>query len=140
MKRIWHPWTTWECFRAGFYETTFELPAEDAKRAYAEFLRDTPRFEAALKRVISEWPRSCEHFLSNESINRIAWLGQASMCIATRIPSVYRGGFKLLPNDEQRIANATAAKYLSKWLKEYAAHATQDREIHQDVEDARLFG
>jgi len=140
MRRIWHPWTAWECFRAGFYETTCELPADDAKRAYAEFLRDTPRFEAALDRVLAEWPRSCEHFLTNESINRIAWLGQASMCIATGIPSVYRGGFRLLSDVEQKVANATAAKFLGKWQTEVARRAQQDWPVHQDMEGARLFG
>lgn len=90
---------------------------ESALRAYAEFLRDTPRFEAALVRVVTEWPISCEQFLSNESLNRVAWLGQASMCIATKIPRRFRAGFMLLTNDEQAIANATAQRTLDAWLQ-----------------------
>ena len=140
MKRIWHPWTAWECVRAGFYATTCELSPDDAKLAYAAFLRDTPRFAAALERVLMEWPTSCEHFLTNESINRIAWLGQASMCIATGVPSVYRGGFKLLSTSEQRTANATAEAYLIKWQRGRANSEKQTSALYPHMESAWLFG
>lgn len=118
MKRIYHTWEKWECYPAGFYE---DRPPEgmtpkDAVRAYAEFLRDTPRFEAALARVLAEWPNSCEHYLTNENMNRIAWLGQAAMCIATRVPSCFRGGFNTLPALEQRAANEAALRALNAWL------------------------
>lgn len=118
MQRIWHPFTAWECYPAGLFSTA--LPAgmspDEALDAYAAFLRDTPRFEAALARVIDEWPISCEHFLSNEEMNRIAFLGQASMCIETGIPARFRAGFKRLSETEQTTANATALKYLNRWL------------------------
>ena len=116
MKRIYHPWHKWECFKAGFYDTTCALSTDDAKRAYAEFLADIPRFTAAMQRVVEEWPISCEHFLTNQDINRIAWLGQSSMCIETGIPARFRGGFKLLSSDQQREANAAAAIALESWL------------------------
>lgn len=141
MKRIYHPWHEWECFKAGFYDSGAKHSPDIAKQAYANFLSDTPRFEAALARVLAEWPNSCEHFLSNDGINRIAWLGQASMCIATGIPSCFRGGFKLLAPHEQKIANATAAKWLNIWLRQQAEHAREDRSVHQDLETAGLpFG
>lgn len=85
-------------------------------RDYAAFLRDTPRFESALDRVLTEWPRSCEQFLSNDSVNRIAWLGQASMCIATGVPRLHRAGFKLLTEEEQRKANSVAEAALNRWI------------------------
>jgi hypothetical protein len=112
LKRIYHPWDKWECYAAGFYAS--EGPA-DALELYAEFLRDTDRFKIALRRVVTEWPHSCEQFLSNENLNRIAWLGQAAMCIETGIPARFRAGFKLLSNDEQAKANDTAAEYLRYW-------------------------
>lgn len=106
MKRIYHTWEKWECYPAGFYETlppNGMTPAE-ATALYAEFLRDSERFNAALWRVITEWPKSSEHYLSNEKMNRIAWLGQAAMCIETRVPSAYRGGFNRLTSAEQEQA------------------------------------
>ncbi len=119
MKRIYHTWEKWECYPAGFYENT---PPSGKKLAeclamYAEFLRDTPRFKAALHRVITEWQKSCEHYLSNECMNRIAWLGQASACIAMGLPACFRGGFNMLSEDEQRTANAAAMEALNEWLR-----------------------
>lgn len=134
MRQIWHPWTEWESYRAGFYDGRTALSPEAARAAYAEFLRDTPRFAAALARVLAEWPKSCEHFLSNEKINRIAWLGQAAMCIETGVPSIYRSGFALMSPEDRDRANATAAAALEAWSE------AQDSKLHQDVEGEGLPG
>lgn len=119
MKRIYHTYEKWECYPAGFYENQANGKSkEDCEREYASFLRDLPAFESALERVLKDWPISCEHYLSNESMNRIAWLGQASMCIARQVPSCYRGGFNLLSEAEQKLANELALKFLNRWLRE----------------------
>lgn len=119
MMRIFHHWERWECVPAGMYEMAPPpgMTPDTAKAAYADFLSDSGRFTAALQRVIAEWPISCEQFLSNESMNRVAWLGQASMCIATGVPSRYRAGFMLLSDAEQCCANATADACLALWLR-----------------------
>ena len=137
MNRIWHPWHKWECYKAGFYETTppAGMTSDQAREHYAEFL-SSPRFAEYLIVVTGEWGFSCEHFLTNESINRIAWLGQASMCRATSVPSVFRGGFKLLPATEQAKANETAAQALTRWMKRQ--HETSNR-VHSGMADARLL-
>jgi len=119
VKRIYHTWEKWECYPAGLYETlppNGKTPSE-ATAMYAEFLRDYERFDKALWRVITEWVKSCEHYLSNEKMNRIAWLGQAAMCIENRVPSAYRGGFNLLTQEEQEQANRVALKALNEWLR-----------------------
>lgn len=117
-KQIFHPYWDWECFHAGFFETSppSNMTKDEAKYAYYLFLRDLPRFEAALQRVLLEWPISCEQFLSNSSINRIAWLGQASMCIETGVPSYFKSGFQFLSATEKNAANNMAKKYLDLWL------------------------
>lgn len=119
MERIYHTWEKWECYPAGFYENKAPngWAPQEATKSYAAFLRDSPAFEAALQKVITEWVRSCEHYLSNENMNRIAWLGQASACIALGLPSGFRSGFHLLSKDEQATADALALKYLNKWLE-----------------------
>lgn len=76
-------------------------------------------FEAALCSVTTQWKKSCEHYLSNESMNRIAWLGQAALCFARGIPACFRGGFNKLTDAEQETANASALKFLNQWLRRY---------------------
>lgn len=118
MKRVYHTWDRWECYPAGFYDNKHPTLDEDQCRdLYASFLRDIPGFERAMGRVLIEWPNSSEHYLSNESMNRIAWLGQASMCIAHGVPSQFRGGFNRLSTDEQQAANLAALKFLNIWLQ-----------------------
>lgn len=99
------------------YETVAPegFDSDTAVSAYTDFLADLPRFEYALNRVLSEWPISCEHFLSNTSVNRIAWLGQSSMCIATGIPACFRAGFSALDERGQAAANQLAERYLGIW-------------------------
>jgi len=115
MNRIYHPWWLWECYPAGFYDTKAKVEDEVARNMYKTFLQDLKAFGAGMDRVFAEWPHSCEQFLTNTSMNRIAWLGQSAMCITTGIPSCYRGGFKLLSQEEQDAADALAQEYLTKW-------------------------
>lgn len=116
--RILHTYEKWECYPAGFYgdKPAADLTKEDCERIYCELLRDIPAFEAAMYRVICEWPNSCEHYLTNDRMNRIAWLGQASLCITHGIPSQFCGGFNLLTEAEQLAANEAALRWLNIWL------------------------
>jgi len=116
--RIFHRHDKWECYKAGFYATTppIGMTREQCEAAYRDFLGNIPRFQDALEHVISEWKYSCEHYLTNTAMNRIAYLGQAAMCYATGVPSVFRGGFSLLTQLQQESANQIALVYLNRWL------------------------
>jgi ParB-like chromosome segregation protein Spo0J len=123
--RIFHTYEKWECYKAGFYATTKDgMTKDQCEYAYRDFLADLPRFEYALSHVITEWKNSCEHYLTNNAMNRIAWLGQASVCYAMGIPSTYRAGFSLLTNEQQDAANEMALVYLNKWLVANGREAT----------------
>ncbi len=137
MKQIWHPWTEWECYKAGMFDGEITVSSDEAKEMYATFLRDIPRFERAMERVVREWPKSCEHFLTNQSVNRIAWLGQSSMCIETGIPCHYRAGFNMMSNEDRDRANAAAARVLRRWERE---HARRNQEVSENMDRQGLFG
>lgn len=117
--RIYHTWDKWECYPAGFYE---EKPPEGMTEeaceiAYRDLLATEDEFRAALARVIDEWPSSCEHYLTNERMNRIAWLGQASLTITRGIPHRFRGGYNLLTPEQQEAADLMALDALNTWRK-----------------------
>jgi ParB-like chromosome segregation protein Spo0J len=115
--RVFHTYDKWECHKAGFYATKKDgMTKGDCEQFYADFLSDLPRFERALSGVITEWVNSCEHYLTNASMNRIAWLGQAAVCYESGIPSQFCSGFNLLTEEQQNSANLMALKYLNKWL------------------------
>ncbi len=117
--RIFHTFDKWECHKAGFYASGKEgMTSEQCENAYVTYLSDLKEFEKGLNGVIKEWKNSCEHYLTNKSMNRIAWLGQASMCYSTGVPSKFCSGFNLLTPEQQDSANELALKYLNKWMKQ----------------------
>lgn len=114
--RIFHTYDKWECFKNGFFKSSSEeYSHQEAKEKFAEFFKKED-FESVAKKVINEWKYSCEHNLTNTSMNRIAWLGQASVCYLYKIPSKYSSGWNLLTNQEQEKANETALKIINEWL------------------------
>lgn len=116
-ERVFHTYDKWECHKAGFYASNFDgKTADECKHAYAEFLSDSDLFRKAATSVITEWVNSCEHYLTNTAMNRIAWIGQAAMCYATAIPSKYCSGFNLLSKEQQSEANLVALDVLNDWL------------------------
>lgn len=116
-ERIFHTYDKWECAKAGFYNTTVEgKTKEQCELEYAELLSNENEFRNALEGVITNWKHSCEHYLTNKAMNRIAWLGQASLSYARGIPSTFRGRFNLLTKEQQDKANEIAYEYLNKWM------------------------
>lgn len=116
--RILHTWDKWECYRAGFHaeRPPNGLSHEEGEERYREFLADLDRFEQTLQEITAEWKFSCEHYLTNERMNRVAWLGQASLAKALGIPAVCRGGYQLLTAEQKYAADQMALKYLNQWL------------------------
>lgn len=117
--RIFHTYDKWECFKAGFYESTH--PTMNHDECEAEFVRilsDSSLFDSILEKVTTEWKYSCEHYLTNKSMNRIAWLGQASVCYASGVPSRYSSAWFTIDEEKRNEANQVAFKWLNKWLKD----------------------
>lgn len=117
--RIFHTFDKWECYKAGFYKKTPPkgMTKEQCLVEYKLLLTNENEFSEALEKVILEWKYSCEHYLTNKAMNRIAWLGQASLCYSKGIPAEFRGGYHLLTEREQNKANEIALEYLNKWLR-----------------------
>lgn len=117
--RIFHTYDKWECHKAGFYKSTKEgWSHEECENEFKRILSDAELFEDILKKVIKEWKYSCEHYLTNKSMNRIAWLGQAAVCYHSGVPSKYSNAWFDMEQRFQDRANQIAFKYLNIWLLE----------------------
>lgn len=115
--RVFHTYDKWECHKAGFYKSSVDgMTSEECQLAYRDFLADKDRFRAAANKVIEEWTYSCEHYLTNFAMNRIAWIGQAAMCYETGVPSRFCAGFNLLTEEQKAAANEIALDVLNDWL------------------------
>jgi len=115
--RIFHTFDKWECHKAGFYASGKDgMTGEQCENKFAEYLGNSEEFKKGLEGVTTEWKHSCEHYLTNKAMNRIAWLGQASVCYSTGIPSKFSAGWNLLTPEQQDEANKLALEYLNKWM------------------------
>lgn len=118
VNRIYHTWDRWECYPAGFFEVhpPKGMTEEDCVNTYRLLLIDVEEFKRIMRLIISEWVNSCEHNLSNERMNRIAWMGQAALCYKYRIPARFRGGYNLLTEDEKMAADLAALEIINEWM------------------------
>lgn len=116
-KRIFHTYENWEHIAYNFFGSNHPKWSKiQCEHKYKELLTDIQRFTNVMNRVIMEWPNACEHNLTNSSMNRIAWLGQASLAYEFQIPSIYSSGFQLLSNKQKDAANSAALDILNQWL------------------------
>lgn len=128
--RIFHTYDKWECHKAGFYESKKEgWTHEQSKAEYIRILSNEAVFAEILEKLIVEWKYSCEHYLTNKSMNRIAWLGQAAVCYESGVPSKYSNSWFDLTEDQRNAANNVALKYLNMWLE-------NNQNIQLDMNDA----
>jgi ParB-like chromosome segregation protein Spo0J len=115
--RKFYTFDKWECHKAGFYATKKQgMKSDECEAVFAKFLRDLDLFANTLRLVFQDWPNSCEHYLTNKAMNRLAWLGQAAVCYATGVPSIYSTAWQHLTEQEQASANDVALDALNSWL------------------------
>ena len=116
--RIFHTYEKWECNKAGFYKSSKDgWSHEQCENEFKRILSNQKLFAEILDKLIVEWKYSCEHYLTNSSMNRIAWLGQAAVCYHSGVPSRYSGCWFDIEEKTREKANKTTLIYLNKWLE-----------------------
>jgi len=101
------------------------VPIED-RQGYqdksAALMLDCPAFEAAMKRVVDEWPFSCEAALTASTMNHQAWIGHAGCAINHNAPEdLTRLAWRTLNQAQQDAANAAADRAIAYWKEKYLA-------------------
>jgi hypothetical protein len=126
------PWTELEEYQpdGGMWSIpgTREVAAYVA--ATAEVMRDIPEFKRAMRRALTEWPKSCAVAMTTPGLNKRAWLGHAGCYLATGSPEeTTRLGWHDLNDDQQRQANAAADFVIAEWhrLNAHAKQAADDQ-------------
>lgn len=140
VNRIYHTWDKWECYLAGFFEVRppKTLAEENCHSLYKELLEDIPEFKRIMRLIITQWTYSCQHNLSNERMNRIAWMGQAALCYKYRIPAKYRGGYHLLSDENKKLADEAALEVINEWM-EANGHEKQTIESIESRSEVDLY-
>jgi len=116
MERIYHRYENWECFKAGFFRNVSGEEKQQLELKVVELFSNPEKTEYFMRRIIAEWINSSEHNLTNISLNRVAWLGQAACCFYAKIPySITMNNWRNVPDDFKIIACNIAEKI----IKEY---------------------
>ena len=135
LNRVYHPVDQWEEVRHNMWGEV-EDRATWIERAI-RFTGNHKKYGSYMRRVVEEWPISCENALTDYRINRKAWIGHAACALAMRCPEdVVREAWGRL-NDEQRLlANREAERSIAIWEIGYRARQS----VHTDLGAAMLFG
>lgn len=118
MKRIYHPYHLWEDWKAGFYKNKIK-DQELIISKCVQLLSNEVEFKKAVERVINEWPYSCDNNLSNPSLNKVAYIGQAACCITFGAPSFLTKLAWVFVSEESKIqADKIAMNAVETWIYE----------------------
>jgi hypothetical protein len=126
MKPVHHPYTEWEDWQAGMWQTPTDLD-RDSRRA-AHILSSPDLFRHAARAMLRDWIRAAEHNLTTSlAHNRYAWIGQATCCHLAQVPeAATRAAWWTLTPAEQTVANAVAAEAIAEWERSRQAKAEPD--------------
>lgn len=119
MERVWHNFNKWE--ELPMWREVTASERESFLSAAIKFTGNHVAYGLAMRRVIFEWPISCEHNLTDTAQNRKAWLGHAACCLAINSPEyVTRHAWGFLSMQQQDAANQQAHNAILLWEKNYA--------------------
>lgn len=117
MKRIFHQYKEMEDFQNGMYGENKDGRSERVKKS-CEILGDKETCRKAMETVVSRWKNATEYNLSNDKINKKAWLGQACCSIYANIhEDETREGWELLTDNQREEANKIANEIIANWIR-----------------------
>jgi len=115
-KQIFVHYELWEDFHAGMWRTVPKDEEEVFRRMAIKFTGNHVLYGLAMMRVLSEWPNTCMHNLSNPSINRRAFIGHAACQLEINCPEyIVRQAWWKLTEEQRILADAEADKAITLW-------------------------
>lgn len=116
LKRIYHPYWLWEDYKAGMYDNISGEQKKEMLLKAVEMFNDKKLTEQNMFFVIENWKYSCEHNLTNESLNKIAYIGQSACCVYAKIPNtITMEAWSLLTDEVKKRSDSIALKSIKKW-------------------------
>lgn len=131
--RVYHPYDKWEEVQHNMWGTV------DDRAKYLSmaitFTGNHYLYGHFMKRVIEEWPISCENAFTDAALNKKAWLGHAACALAFGCPEdIVRQAWSKLSYEQQLLANEQAERYIRIWADNYA----ESKGLRNDLEAALL--
>ena len=116
MKRIYHPYWLWEDYKAGFYDNVSGERKKELILKVIEMFNDAKLTKENMLYVVNNWTYSCEHNLTNESLNKIAYIGQGACCVYACVPcSITMESWSLLTDEVKKRSDKIALECIEIW-------------------------
>lgn len=136
---VWHPWWAWEEVGHNMWGSVSHR--KTWLQIAIEFTGNPELYGEWMRRVVDEWPVSCEHNLTKSGDKR-AWIGHAAVALAIGCPEdVVREAWAYLSPEQQDKANAKATEAINLWRERYAetrpGDGRADRSTTADRMDVR---
>jgi len=114
--RIYHPYYKWEDYNHSFYDNCTGAEKKIKIEKGLEMFNSESMTRNNMFAVVDEWKYSCEHNLTNTSMNKIAYIGQAACAYYAKIPNtVTMEIWNMLHKDVQERSNKIAEEAIVKW-------------------------
>lgn len=116
MKQIYHPYWLWEDYKAGFYDNVAGEQKKILMNKVLEMFNSKQLTKENMFFVVNNWKYSMEHNLSNNAINKIAYIGQSACCNYAGIPnSITMEMWSKLSKEVQERSNNIAIEAIELW-------------------------
>jgi hypothetical protein len=130
MKKIYHHYNIWECFKNKMYLTKDLNETENIKKVI-DFFTDENIFIEVGHEMIREWKFTLQHHLSDESINKIAYIGQLACNYKHNIPEITTKKAWYMLDEETRIKSNNNARLI---IQNYFKNETKNRQLYLFME------
>jgi hypothetical protein len=118
MKREWHHYKEWECYRHGMWSRVPRDQERELILKAVAFTGDAELYGLWMMRAIEVFKVSCAHHLSDASLNKRAYIGHAACALAHGFPEyIVRKAWGLLAQGQRDAANVKASEALLKWKR-----------------------
>lgn len=120
IERVYHPFTIWEDYKYGMYESVCFMDAQVLIRECEMTLKCPEWLRESMQFVSHNWLYAAENNLTNTHRNRQAWLGQAACCFSHSAPEyITKLAWKNLSEIEQKRANDVADSVIQEWEEKF---------------------
>ena len=114
--RIYHPWDPREAYPFDFYKNCTGQDKEFKLQSVVNMFNSAIDTERCMNYVVDNWKSSMEHNLTNNSMNKIAYIGQCACAYYDNIPSTATmEGWSLLSDEVTDRSNLLAQDAIDKW-------------------------
>lgn len=119
MKQVYYPYWEWEDYQYGMYDSVPDDEMITLIGLARDLLSDPTEFDKEASDMVFNWPISATHNLTNKSINRRAWIGQATCCFALNVPEILtKLAWTELTTEQRNEANNIAQKIIEDYERQ----------------------